>query len=389
MAAQNAAEDHLPEPGLNGTQPPKRLLWLIDSLNVGGAEALVVPFATGLDRRRWDLSIVALTTINGNPVESQLRALGFPVTNLGARNLRDLGAFRRLLHCARRSDLIHAHLTYAAIWGSLASRLTGVPVVASLHVAPPRAGGRDEARDRLMRVALHQWSKRTICVSDALRRQVVERGGLDAEETAVIHNGIEIGRFDADRVECRARLNREFAIPDAVPLAVTVAVLRPGKGIDVLIEAARSLPETYFLIIGDGPMKEEWMAQARAAGVATQFRWAGYQSDVASLLPGCDLLVHPSLEDAFPTVLLEAMAASLPVVATNVGGIPEIVQNGVTGTLVPPGDAAALASAISPLLWNDMAREEIGRLARERAETEFSTGAWIERLENVYDEVLA
>lgn len=373
---------------MNGTQPRRRLLWLIDSLNVGGAEALVVPFARRLDRTRWDLSIVALTTIGGNPVESQLRALGFLVTNLGARNLRDLTAFRRLLRCARRADLIHAHLTYAAIWGSLASRLTGVPAVASLHVAPPRPGGRDEARDRLMRFALHQWAKRTICVSEALRRQVVDHGGLDAADTAVVHNGIETGRFAADRAGCRARLNRDFAIPDTVPLAVTVAVLRPGKGIDVLIEAARTLRETYFLIVGDGPMKEEWMAQARAAGVATQFRWAGYQQDVASLLPGCDLFVHPSLEDAFPTVLLEAMAASLPIVATNVGGIPEIVRNGVTGTLVPPGDAAALASAISPLLWNDMAREEMGRFGRARVEKEFSTGAWIERLENVYAEVL-
>lgn len=378
---------------------PVRLLWLIDSLTVGGAEALTVPFARRLDRRRFELIVCALSTIAGNPVEQRLRDEGVSVVNLGARSLRDAGAFRRLESLVRteRIDLVHAHLTYSAIWSALLSRRTRVPSVVSLHVAPAasravqttwRQRVLTTVRDRLMRFVISRWSSRVIMVSDALREVYLAGGGMRRSTIRVVRNGIELERFQRDPAETRLRLMREFDVPPDVPIVVTVSVLREGKGIEVLLDAARHVPGACFLIAGDGPKAEEWRQLARRNGVEPRIRWAGYRVDVDALLAGCDLFAHPTLSDAFPTVLLEAMAAGLPVVASNVGGVPEIVEPEVTGLLVPPGDPMQLAGAIADLLSNRERVRKMGEQARLVAGRQFSTSAWIERLAAVYAEVL-
>ncbi len=377
-----------------------RLLWLIDSLNVGGAETLAVTFAQHVNRDEVDLFVCAIATVNGNPLEAELRAAGIPTVNLGARNLRDLAAFRRLLRFVRenRIELVHAHLTYASIWASLLSRLTGVPAIASLHVrvASTREQEKTEGhrkrvdlRDRLMRFAVRRWAARLVMVSAALRDDYLAGGGLDPAKIRVVHNGIEVDRFDRDRAETRARLTRELDLPADAPLLVTVSVLRPGKGVEVLLAAMEKIPNAYVVIIGDGSMREEWQRLARERGIADRVRWAGFRRDVDALLAGCDLMVHPSLDDAFPTVLLEASAASLPIVASNLGGIPEIVVQNETGALVPKGDPDALAAAVNALLADRPAMERMRVAARKRARELFSTEAWISRLKDVYGEAVA
>ena len=371
-----------------------RLLWLIDSLTVGGAESLIVPFARQLDPSRYELFLCCLATIQGNALEKELRAANIEVLNLGARNLRDLRAFRKLLRFLREQhiDLIHAHLTYASIWAAVASRLTKIPSVATLHVAPPDAranGGRFAVRDRLMRFVTNRWSSRVIAVSDALRRRYLERGGLAESRIVTVHNGIEVERFARDARESRALLARDLAIPDSARIVATVSVLRPGKGIEVLLEAVphvvAEVPDACFVIVGDGPMRETWSARAEALGVTQHVRWAGYRNDVAALLAGCELFVLPSLDDAFPTVLMEALAAGVPIVATDVGGIPEIVDANV-GRLVPPNDADALARAIAAVLRDGDAYARMREATRPAARQRFSTRVWIDRLDSVYQE---
>jgi glycosyltransferase involved in cell wall biosynthesis len=203
-----------------------------------------------------------------------------------------------------------------------------------------------------------------------------------------VHNGIDVETFRRDRAAAREQLRRELAIPTDVPLCATVAVLRQGKGIEVLIDAARRRDGVHFLIVGDGPMRAELTELARTAGVASRVHWAGFRNDVHTFLAGCDLFVHPSLSDAFPTVLLEAMAAGVPVVASNVGGVPEIVVPGSTGALVPAGDAERLASVIAAMLADPATLERMRVAAQERAAREFSTAAWISRLDAVYASVL-
>lgn len=378
---------------------PVRLLWLIDSLTVGGAEALVVPFARRIDRQRFDLTVCAMSVISGNPIEARLRAEGVPVVNLGARSLRDREAFGRLQDLVRseRIDLVHAHLTYSAIWSAVLSRNTGVPSIVSLHVAPAASRSLQTSwkqklattvRDRLMRFAASRWSSRIVMVSDALRQTYVRGGGVRRSKVRVVHNGIEVERFRADRAAARQRIEREFAIPSGVPVVATVSVLREGKGIEVLLDAARSVPDAIFLIVGDGPKGPEWRRIAETHRVSDRVRWAGYRTDVDALLGGCDLFAHPTLSDAFPTVLLEAMAAGLPIVASNVGGVPEIVVPGETGLLVPAGDARRLAAAINEIAGDTERTRRMGARAQRIAEERFSIDAWLRNLTAVYEEVL-
>jgi glycosyltransferase involved in cell wall biosynthesis len=375
---------------------PVRLLWLVDSLGAGGAEALAVPFARSVDPSAFKLSVASMIGASGVNAD-RLRAEGISVTDLGARNLRDRSAFRRLLALLRAEeiDLVHAHLTYSTIWSALASRLTGVASIASLHVAPSATRAlRDtvrhrfsvELRDRLMIAMMNRWTTRVIPVSAALGAEYASRG-LRKGKTVVVHNGVQLERFRRPREESRETLQREFALDGDLPIVATVSVLRPKKGIEVLLEAVRSVPHARFLIIGDGPKRAEWETLAGSLGVASRVRWAGFRNDVDALLAGCDLFVHPTLDDALPTVLLEAMAAGLPVVASSVGGIPEIVTPGVTGELVPAGDANALARAIHTLLGNEPLLRRMRKDATVQADR-FSTAAWMDRLTVVYREAL-
>ncbi len=368
-----------------------RLLWLIDSLTVGGAENLVASFMRRLDRGRFEPQLCCLATISGNALKKELQRDGVATFNLGARSLRDLRAFLRLARFVRaeKIDVIHAHLTYAAIWGGAVSRLTGVPIVASLHVAPPARGTRARILDRIMRMVLNHWSSRVIAVSDDLRNRYLAGGGIDPSKLITVHNGIEIERFAGDRAALRQKLAHELNLPSAAVLAVTVSVLRDGKGIDVLLAAVRNviarMPNAFFLIVGDGPKRDAWTRMAHDLGVEQHVLWLGHRNDIASILPGCDLFVLPSLDDAFPTVLLEAMAASLPVVASDAGGIPEIVTPGVTGELVPAGDRSRLALAIEEMLRTSE-RSHLGAMAHSIACRRFSTQAWLDRLTAIYDE---
>jgi glycosyltransferase involved in cell wall biosynthesis len=230
-----------------------RLLWFIDSLHVGGAESLMVSFARGYDRERFELVVCCLKRVEGSAIEAQLREAGVEIVALGARNLRDVRAFRRLLTVIRerRIELIHAHLIDASIWAALASRFTGVPAVITLHTAPQPERYR-RIRERVMRFAIDRWATLVIVVSDALGRDYLRRGGLRASKLRTAHNGIELGRFTGDRDEARAELGRRYGVPAGATLLVTVSVLREAKGVDVLLRALTTIPAVHLLVVGDG-----------------------------------------------------------------------------------------------------------------------------------------
>ena len=384
-----------------------RLLWLIDSLTAGGAEALTLGFARGLAGRSGRngppgesgtaLTVACLKSLGGNPYEQAVREAGVPVVHLGAQNLRDLRAFRRLLALLdeQRIELLHAHLESATIWGALAGHRAGVPVVTTFHVAPPPEPGWTRAglRRRLRIAAVNRWPRANLAVSGAVRRAWLERGVAPGRVT-VVTNGIDpvpFARAAADRA-LRRHLRTALGVPAGAPLVLAVSVLREGKGMEVLVEAARRVaqaaPETRFAVAGDGPLRGALEARSAAAGLGDRLRWLGFRRDVASLLAAADVFVQPSLDDALPTALLEAMAAGLSPVATDAGGIPEVVEQGSTGLLVPAGDADSLARALIRLASRPEERATLGGRAQRRVEERFSIGAWLGRLEAVYGGVL-
>ena len=361
-----------------------RVLWLIDSLTLGGAERLSLTFADAA-RGQLELTVCALKTIGGNPLEGPLRERGAEVINLEARNLRDLGALRRLraLVDERGIDVIHAHLTYASIWGARVAARTGVPLVATLHTLPVRgrSWSRDGIRQSLMAWLLRRNARRVIAVSNAQAEAWIGMRLLPRSKIAVVPNGVAV----PPSLE-----RRDLDLSEVV--IGTAAVLREGKGIDVLLRAFRRIleaePQTALAIAGDGPLASRLRAQAETLGVAGSVRWLGYREDVPALLASFDLFVHPTLFDALPTSVLEAMAAGLPVVASATGGIPEIITDGRDGLLVPPGDDAALAKAVIRLLLHRSLLREIGAAGRARVAAGFSEGRWAAALVAIYREAM-
>lgn len=378
------------------TRRPKRtrLLWLIDSLTVGGAERLVATFARRLDRGRFDLRVVCLKVIDGNPMAKELEAAGIKVTALNARNLTDWKAFFRLVRLIREQDIdvIHAHLTYAEIWGRLAGMLTQRPTVSTIHVLrytnPNNPTWRDQILERLVGFVRKSFGGGVIAVSDAVRDRLIARG-LAPERVTTIHNGIELEQFESSPHSQRHVRRSEFGIPDDAPVVVTLAVLREGKGHDLFLEAARKLlahhPSAHFLLVGGGPLEEALRRRVEGEGLGRNVHLTGMRSDAADMLALADLFVLPSSQfDALPTAVIEAMASGLPVIAVASGGVSEIVVGGETGLLVAKPDADALAVSIAQLLNDPERARRMGQRGRVRAQAEFSAAKWVGGLQSLY-----
>lgn len=369
-----------------------RTCWIIDSLGPGGAEALVPRFASAAAADTdLHLDVIVLRRPDIAPHAETLRRAGVTPWSADARNLRDVRAFRRLLGRLRaeRPDVIHAHLRYATIWSAIASALTGIPLVATLHEMPRTAG--DPLRERLLESLMHTLLRRraagVIAVSEAAARAVIESGRLPRSLVRVVRNGAPPPPPPMSSGQ-RARRRRSLGLPSGGPVLLSVSVLRPDKGLDVTIDAMPQVlarvPDATLLVVGSGPAEAALRERAARQGVGDRCVFAGRRDDVEDLYPIADMLVHTSRREALPTVVLEAMTAGLPVVATDVGGTAELVTQGVTGVLVPPDSPGDVAGAVTILLEDPERARAIGREARLRVAAGLDAGAWVERLRAVY-----
>jgi len=376
-----------------------RVLQVINSLVVGGAEQLLVTLAQHIDRDHYDLRVCSLAPFADTPIESDLRALDIPLYSVAVEVGHDARHVASLAALVRRHnvDVLHTHLAYANTIGALAGALTRRPVVATLH----------NVRSVHDRYNKHGWLKQEL-QTQMLRRgvrtviacapevEVVATGelGLPARTVVGVPNGIDtdaIARVDPAVVAaCRTEL-----LGDAAgPLLVSVGNLLPAKGHVHLIEAARVLaprfPGLRVAIIG---RPEEAAPAVRAAivesGLDGRVLLAGQRRDVAALLAAADLFVLPSLWEGLPLALLEAMAAGTPVVATAVGGTPRVVEDGVTGRLAPPGDAAGLAAAISETLADPKGARRMALAGQAHVRATYGADAWADRLQRIYSGLAA
>jgi glycosyltransferase involved in cell wall biosynthesis len=289
---------------------------------------------------------------------------------------------------ANAPDVLHTHLANADVLGGLAGRALGVPVVSTVHVMRAESGLRDRVRTALANRVRRRTASRVVAVSDAARAWLADAGWSRPERLLTVHNGVAAER----RPGAGRAVRRELGLGEEDVVVTMLTVLRPGKGHDVAIAAAAELVERHprlrLLLVGDGPARAE--VEALAAPLGDRAVLAGHRDDVMAVLDATDVLVHPSSIDAFPTALLEAMAAAVPVVSTRVGGIPEIVDERRTGTLVDaPPEPAAVAAALEPYVDDRAARARAGAEARERFEEHFTAARWAERLRVVYSSTLA
>jgi glycosyltransferase involved in cell wall biosynthesis len=372
-----------------------KITHVIDSLGPGGAERLLVAYAPRIAKLGFDVNVVVLQEKQGNFMIPQLVEAGIPVTWLPIDKLRRVDQIASFLRAMRQSapDLIHAHLEFASILGSVSGRLTGTPVVATLHTLDvPALGNRRDVRRWLMYRSLSIFAARVICLTQ-VNADIARSTGLGSAPIMILPNGVEIEDFDAPPRTDRAAVRRQFGIPESAPLAVSVCVLRPEKALDRLLmafpEVARALPDAQLLIVGDGPMMDPLRALAEQNGLTGQVHFAGYRNDVADMMRAADVFVLPTIFDAQPTVIMEAMAARLPVVATTTTGIPDMVKDGANGTLVPPDDVPALARALTDMLADPAKGRQMGEAGRQRVVAEFSIDQQIARLGALYDALIA
>jgi glycosyltransferase involved in cell wall biosynthesis len=249
------------------------------------------------------------------------------------------------------------------------------------------AGARERSQLRLMGLARRRCARRVVVVSESARTAYLATGWDRPERVVTVHNGVT-----GDAVPGAGRAVREeLGIAPDAPVVLVLAALRPEKAHDVAFEAAARLAERFpglrLLVAGDGPLRPD--IERLAARYGDLAAMAGYRADVMAVLDAADVVLQPSHIDAFPTTLLEAAAASVPVVATGVGGIPEIVIDGETGVLVePPPDAGRVEEALGRVLADEDLRRRLGAAARRRYEREFTLDRWVARTRTVYESVL-
>lgn len=362
------------------------VLALIDHFVLGGAEMLLSQFAAAAPSAGIRLSVACLFELDGNPAAEPLRDLGLVPVNLDSPkpfSPKSVRAVRQ--HISDLSpDIVHTHLGGADVVGSLAARSLGVPVVSTIHTAL----WSHHVRTYVKRGVVRLCADRVIAVSDSARRSYEKRGFAGKDQTVTIHNGVDVAAMPGSGRALRHELGwRE----DDLVLGM-VSALRAVKGHDIAIAAFRQLidefPTLKLLIVGRG---REWDEIKRmTSDLGGSVAMIGHRFDVMRCFDAFDVCVHPSEIEAFPTTLIEAMAASVPVVATAVGGIPEIVDDGRTGVLVPaPPTAERVTEALRPLLRDQLRRQALAKAARRAYEEQFTSGPWIRSTRALYDEVLA
>lgn len=368
-----------------------RTLTLVDRLSMsGGAERLAIALAIGQDPERFDRTLCVTRAPPGDqPPDHVARALdevrqaGVRLITLHRDGPLDLAAWRPLLARLHSEpvDVLHAHKFGSNVWGTLLGRRLGVPVVVAHEHTWSFEG--QPVRRMLDRHVVGRFADVVVTVSREDRRRMIELEGLDPSRVVFVPNGLPAGAGPSGR-DVRGPLG----IGPEDPVVGCVTLLRPQKAIDVLIRAAALLapevPGLRVLVTGDGPDQERLEALIAELGVGEVVTLLGLRDDVPDLLAAVDIAVSSSAWEGSPLAVLEYMEAGRAMVATRVGGVPDLIEDGVHGRLVPPADPAALAAATAELLADPIRAAEMGRRARERQRAEFSIDAMVGRIEELY-----
>ncbi len=371
-------------------RPPLRVLHVLAGLYAGGAELLLFELAKAAPRADLEISVCALGGRTEGPAGARLRSIGVELWSLGMRSLLDPRDFRRLRAHIREvaPDVVHTHLLYPDILGGLAARSAAVPSVSTIHSDGISGDRRDRLKERAAGWVRRHCDARVIAVSERARRSYLATGWDTPERVVTIKNAVDARPVPGAGAAVRKRLG----IDAEAPVAMMLSVLRPEKRHLMALEATRAIvrtrPDFRLLIVGDGVERERIAAAAADLGEAVIM--CGHSDEPMAMLDAADLLLHCSSTEGFPTALVEAMAASTPIVAVGVGGIPELVSDDENGTLLPPpGEVGEIAAAVDALLADPVRRRRLGEAGRRRYEEELTADHWVRRLRSLYEEVLA
>jgi len=370
----------------------RRVFYLVDSFEIGGTETQAVELALRMSQAGHTVTMGALQA--KGPLLDRLRGSEVAVEQFYPRG--GLDSPRGLLEVLRlgrylrrhRFDVVHTHDLWSNLMGVVAAKLARVPaIVCSQRDLSHDAWYQGARRAWLRRI--QKWSDAVLVNSGAIGDDLVSQDGFNPSKIRVIHNGVDVARFRGDRGLQRAL----FPGLEACKFIVLVGNMHTDvKGQDLLIAAApavlREFPETRFVLVGDGAQRHAFEKMATETGVKNEFLFLGRRANVAEILAGCDLAVLPSRAEGFPNAVLEYLAAGLPTIATQVGGMPELIEDNVTGMLVPPEDSSALSSAILSLLRAPETARRIAVHGHESALQKFSFERMTGEVEALYTELL-
>lgn len=348
----------------------------------GGGEISLLDLAATLDRSRWMPTLIAP---GEGEVAARGRAIGLdtrivPLPTVRRPTWQVCRSVAALRHVRRETGarLLHANGSRAMLFAALAAARRACPVI--WHV---RVGDREPLLDRL----LARRAAVIVVNSEAVRRRFA---WVKPPKVRVVYNGVDLPRYAPCRPSGETRA--AWGVPAAAPLIMSVGRFVAYKGYQDLIDAAavvhREVPEARWVLVGDGELRPALTARAAEHGLDKHVHFLGWRDDVPALLAQGDLFVMPSHGEHFGRVVVEAMAMAKPVVATDAGGVPEIVQDGETGLLVPAADPAALARAMTRLLRDRAAAQRMGWAGRRRVEERFSLARHVQEMERIYAQCL-
>lgn len=371
---------------------PVTVAFVTSTLGIGGAERILSEVILRLDRRRFAPRIACLYAAGA--VGEALRARGVPVFSGLMRHRWDARVVPRLtrwLQHERAAILYTVNQPLVQGWATTCAALARVPA----HVTAVHSTGKINRVHRRLWVNRLTLSRvdRVIALSETHRRYLIEAESINARQLVIIPNGIDVAPFQ--RAPDPSEVKRELNIPERSPVVGIVAMLRPEKAHRTFLEAARLIgaqhPDAHFVVVGDGPERERLEAHARRLGLDGQVHWLGCRDDIVRLLHSMDVGVLSSdpVVETLPLAVLEYMAAGKPVVATRVGSVADLVEEGATGFVVPPREPQALAERIGRLLDDPALAQRCGALARQRVAQHYTMERTIRLTESLFDELLA
>jgi sugar transferase (PEP-CTERM/EpsH1 system associated) len=363
---------------------PVPVYQIVLRLGCGGLEKMVVHLARALDPGQYRVTVCCLE--DPGELAAELHGSHVPVVSLGKHGFSP-STVARLARRLRREHvrIVHTHNPGAHLYGTVAAKMAGVPAVVHTRHGPRV----DAARSSFFfRRWLSNWTCSAVGVSQDTAQLLVQSAGIAAEKVTMIANGVPIPRI---RPEDRAAVRGELGIPEGAPTIGIVARLSPEKEHRTLLTAfahlTKTVPAAHLLIVGDGPLRNALETQVLEAGIARQVHLTGFRTDVDRMLAAMDVFVLCSSFEGTSLTLLEAMGAGLPIVATAVGGTPEVIGSPANALLVPARDAEALSRALVAALSQPDATRAMAARAQARMKAHYETESMARQYEELYRRV--
>lgn len=366
-----------------------KLLQMLTNFHIGGTERQVANLALGIDSSHFELHLACLRHSGELLAEMETLRAPRPEFRIGALySPKTFWQALRLAHYVRRNliQIVHSYGFYPNVFTVPVARLAGAPIV----VASIRdTGDLLTPMQRRLQKMVCRLADCVLVNAEAIRENLIEQG-YDPSNIVVIRNGIRLSKVAGKGQG--AILRRELGLPLSARLVAVFSRLNRMKGVQYFLDAAIVLagrfPDVRFLVVGDGESKKELEEHACRLGLGQRIVFTGFRSDVPDLLSETAISVLPSLSEGASNTLLESMAAGIPVIATRVGGNPEVVEDGVSGLLVPPRDSAAIAAATARLLEDEDLALRLGRAGMRRVSELFSIDGSVHETERLYQRLV-